>query len=272
MKRLNGAELADYIKQRQVRQARGLRQSAATEPRLAIVLTGDDVPSQTYVRLKETYGKDVEVAVDVHRVDAAAALATVVQLNEDAAVHGIIVQLPLSDPAQTDEVIGAIDPRKDVDALASTTYFDAATPLAIDWLLTGYGIELTGKKLLVIGQGRLVGAPLSARWRAAGYVVTVVSGPSDDLARLVREADVVVTATGVPGLVTSTMLRPGTIVVDAGTSSDGGRLRGDVADDARARTDLIMTPERGGVGPLTVAALFDNVLKAARTAAEAKTD
>ena len=265
MKLLNGSELASYIKERQAKQVRGLRQAWKVFPKLAIIQTTDNPVIDTYVRLKKSYGEDILVEVDTHRVSDDDALALIKQLNEDDSVHGIIVQLPLSDQSRTEELVEAVDPKKDVDALGSQAVLDAATPMAINWLLAGYNVDLNGKEIVIVGEGRLVGAPLARMWRNSGYKVTVVSEPTDELAQIVQGADVVVSATGSAGLITSDMLRPETVVVDAGTSSEGGKILGDVAPDVRERHDLTITPEKGGVGPLTICALFDNVIRAARS-------
>ena len=267
MKSLNGAELADYIKERQAKQVRGLRQAWHVNPKLAIIQTVDNPVIDTYVRLKSAYGNDVFIDVDVHRVDENQAVALISELNTDPTVHGIIVQLPLSDPSRTDELVGLVVPEKDVDSLGPNATLDPATPMAINWLLAGYNVELRAKKIVIVGEGRLVGAPLARMWRNSGYDVTVISEPTDELATLVQAADVLVTATGVPGLITSDMVRPDTVIVDAGTASENGRIVGDVADDVRERHDLTMTPVRGGVGPLTICALFDNVIRSARAVA-----
>lgn len=267
MKSLNGSELVDYIKERQAKQVRALRQTWAVYPKLAIIQTKDDPVINTYVRLKQAYGEDIQIDVDVHHVDEDGALELIEHLNQDDSVHGIIVQLPLIDEGRTDELVNAVAPEKDVDALGVGAVLDPATPMAINWLLTGYGIDLKGRKIVIVGAGRLVGAPLARMWQNSGYDITVVGEPTDQLGEIVQGADIVVTATGVPGLITSDMLRPDTVVVDAGTASEGGRIVGDVAADVRERHDLKITPEKGGVGPLTICVLFDNVIRAARAVA-----
>lgn len=268
MKLLSGAELTEYIKERQAKQVRALRQAWDVFPKLAIIQTKDDAVIDTYARLKSRYGEDILVDVELHRVNEDQAIELIDRLNADETVHGIIVQLPLADPARTDELIEAVAPEKDVDALGSRAQLDPATPIAISWLLAGYNVELKGKKIVIVGAGRLVGAPLARMWRNSGYDVTVVEQPTDELASIVREADIVVSATGSAGLITSAMLRPDMVVVDAGTSSEAGKIVGDVAPDVRERHDLKITPEKGGVGPLTVCALFDNVIRAARATTE----
>lgn len=264
MKLLSGSELADYIKERQAKQVRGLRQAWGVSPKLVIVQTTDNPVIDTYVRLKKAYGEDILIDVVAHQVSEEEALELIQTLNADDTVHGIIVQLPLADETRTDELVEAVNPQKDVDALGSHAILDAATPVAINWLLAGYNVDLNGKNIVIVGEGRLVGAPLARMWRNSGYNVTVVGEPTEELAQIVQAADVIVTATGTPGLITSDMLSPEAVVVDAGTSSEGGKIVGDVAPEVRERHDLTITPEKGGVGPLTICALFDNVIRAAR--------
>lgn len=272
MKILNGAELAEYIKERQARQVRGLRQAWGVIPRLAIVRTGDNPVTDVYLRLKQQYGDDIDVEVDVYNLNDDELLSKIDDLNKDISVHGIIVQLPLANLEQTDTAIGTVSTDKDVDGLIESSDFTPATAIAIDWLLAGYNVELRDKKIAIIGSGRLVGAPLYKLWQGNGFDITIYDDQTtpDNLAKAVRRADVIVTATGVPGLVTNSMLKPKAVVVDAGTASENGKIVGDLAEDARERDDLTLTPVKGGVGPLTVAALFDNVITAARVAANSK--
>lgn len=264
MKLLSGLDLAGFIKERQARQVRGLRQAEGVVPRLAIVQTLDNPVSDKYLALKKSYGTDILVEVDIHKVPQEQALEVIDRLNKDAAVHGVILQLPLADPKQTDQCVNAVAPQKDVDGLGQHATLDPATPLAILWLLAGYNVTLPGKHIVLVGHGRLVGAPLARMLRQAGHNVEVVDGPVDHLELITNKADVLITATGQPKLITSAMVKPGAVVVDAGVATDAGKLVGDVADDVRERDDLAITPVRGGVGPLTVCALFDNVIRAAR--------
>ncbi len=263
MRLLNGLELAGYIQERQARQVRALRQAHKVFPKLAIVRTSEDPRIAAYVRLKKAYGTDILIDVEEHFVPQAQALDLVHRLNADASVHGIIVQLPLADTSQTDELVNAVAPAKDIDGLGQNAALEPATALAIIWLLHGYNVELKGKKIAVVGQGRLVGAPLTKMLQRDGYDVVPINKSTDNLEVLIREADVVITGAGVPGLIKSGMLKPGAVVVDAGVASEAGKLVGDVADDVRERSDLTITPPKGGVGPLTVCALFDNLIRAA---------
>ncbi|MEI7539604.1 MAG: bifunctional 5,10-methylenetetrahydrofolate dehydrogenase/5,10-methenyltetrahydrofolate cyclohydrolase [Candidatus Saccharibacteria bacterium] len=268
MKILNGSELAGYIKERQAGQVRALRQSWHVVPRLAIVRTGDNPVIDTYIRLKNIYGEDIGVEVDIYTPSDTELLNQIESLNCDNNVHGIIIQLPLSDSSQTDAAVSAVDPVKDVDGLGGNSVFTPATAMAINWLLVGYNVELFEKKIVIVGNGRLVGAPLSKLWKNSGLDVLVCNSKTSDLTGVLKEADIIVTATGVPGIVKSDMIHSGAVVVDAGTASEYGKIVGDLAADVRERQDLTITPLKGGVGPLTVTALFDNVINAARKVAD----
>lgn len=264
VKLLNGAELADYIKVRQAQQVRALRQAHHVFPKLAIVQTIDDPVIDTYIRLKRRYGDDILIEVEHYKVPQAEALDTIQKLNADETVHGIIIQLPLAEPSETEKLVNAVSPSKDVDALGEKPDFDPATPMAINWLLAGYNVALANRKIAIIGNGRLVGKPLAAMWRNSGFDVTVIDRATPNMKEVIHESEIIVTAAGAPGIITSDMLGPDSVVVDAATASEDGKIVGDVAEDVRERHDLTITPLKGGVGPLTVTALFDNVIRAAR--------
>ena len=268
MKILDGRELADFIKERQAGQVRALRQASQVFPKLAIIQTIDNPVIDTYVQLKQSYGEDILIDVAVHKIDQAGLMTTIEQLNNDDTVHGIIIQLPLADEAQTSAAVDAVTPEKDVDGLGKNAIHTPATAMAIDWLLAGYNVALQGVSIAIVGNGRLVGAPLAKLWATTGYDVKVYDDSIEDLAGELRGANVIVTATGVPSLIHSQMIQPAAVVVDAGTAAEHGKIVGDLAADVRERSDLTITPEKGGVGPLTVTALFDNVIQAARKVAE----
>lgn len=263
-KELNGKELAGYIQERQAKAVRNLKQQYKILPKLAIIRTNPDPVVDSYMRIKQGYGDDIGIAVDVHTIDQMKALETINELNIDDSVHGIIVQIPLPDRNQTDEILNSVIPEKDVDGLSENTIFDAPTPVAINWLLAGYNIQLDGMNLVIVGHGKLVGKPLAKMWNGSGYEVEVIDKKTPELGEITSHADVLVSATGVAGLITSDMLSLDTIVVDAGVATDSNGLIGDVASDVRERQDIVITPIKGGVGPLTVAALFENVITAAR--------
>ncbi|MGH7157074.1 MAG: tetrahydrofolate dehydrogenase/cyclohydrolase catalytic domain-containing protein [Candidatus Saccharimonadales bacterium] len=265
MKLLNGTELAGFIKQQHAGQVRAL-QASKIYPKLAIVQAKDDPVINTYVRLKNEYGSDIGVAVDVHKVGQSEIPELLNKLTTDESVHGIIIQLPLPDPSKTDEMVNLVDPKKDVDALGEKSEFEPATPMAILWLLSGYNIDLAGRKILLIGRGKLVGAPLEKMLRDSGHDVVVIDREIPDLANHTKEADVIITATGSPAILYPDMIKQGAVVVDAGVASEEGKTVGDLASEVYQRDDLTITPEKGGVGPLTVSALFENVIRAAQHA------
>lgn len=266
MKLLNGSELASFIKERQAHQVRALRQNDKVVPKLAIIRTNPDPVVDSYMRLKQGYGEDISIDVEVFTIDQSETINTLKRLNADDSVHGIIVQIPLPDPSQTAEILSAVSPDKDVDGLAANTKFDAATPMAINWLLAGYNVDLKNKNLVIVGHGRLVGRPLARIWQESGYNVTVADKSTENLSNLTREADVLVSATGVPGLIKKDMVKDNAVIVDAGVATDSNGLVGDVAYEVRKLPNITITPEKGGVGPLTVCALFDNVIRSARNA------
>jgi methylenetetrahydrofolate dehydrogenase (NADP+)/methenyltetrahydrofolate cyclohydrolase len=292
VKILSGAELVGFIKERQAHQVRGLRQAWHAVPKLLILRDNDDPVISRYVGLKKRYGEEIGVEVVDQVLRGSTLQEEIERANIDNSVCGIIVQLPLQ--GSTLQSLQSIAPEKDVDGLgdvervadeadepvelglaassagseassakAPVWPFTSATAEAIDWLLAGYNVELRGKRIAIVGQGKLVGAPLLKLWRAAGYNVTGFDiNDAEKLPIQLPSYDVIVSATGKPGLLKSEMVREGAVVVDAGTASDKGAIKGDASDDLRARRDITITPKIGGVGPLTVAVLFDHVIRA----------
>jgi len=264
MKMLSGSDLAVYIKQRQADQVRNLRQTHGVIPKLAIVVTVDNPVIDVYMRLKQRYGSDILVEVDVHRVAQTEVKGLLSKLSNDPLVHAVIVQLPLENPAETDSIVNLITPEKDVDGLSAGSKFDPATALSILWLLSGYNVNLAGKSVILVGHGKLVGQPLEKLLRASGIQPEIADKNTPDVPGEVLKADVVISATGVPGLIKPEMIKQGAVVIDAGVASEGGKTVGDVAPEVyQTRDDLTITPLKGGVGPLTVCALFENVIRAA---------
>ena len=258
MKSLNGKELASFIKERQAHQVASLK----NKPRLLILRDSNNPVIEKYVNLKKRYGDDIGIEViDICAQDDALR-AEIIRANNDPTISGIIIQLPLTDKSKTDDLCNLINPNKDVDGLGAHAKFDSATATAINWLLAGYDIKLDTAKIALVGRGKLVGAPLYRMFQGSGYDVTLFHHGSD-LTKL-NQYDIIITATGHPGLITSSMVKPGAILIDAGTASEDGVLKGDLADEVRERTDLsALTPITGGVGPLTVTCLFDHVIQAA---------
>lgn len=270
-KQLNGSELVGYIQERQARQVRALRQASKIFPKFVIIKSTTASPViDVYVRLKQRYAEEILIEthiVTLHEGDMPLAIE---RFNADPGVHGIIVQLPLADPALTDAIVNLITPEKDVDGLGKTAHYVSATATAINWLLAGYGVNLHDKIITIVGNGRLVGAPLAKLWRSSDYNVTVLDDTHADIASVLKKSDVVVSATGVPRLIKSDMIQIGATLIDAGTASEDGVVVGDVDPAVHARDDITITPLKGGVGPLTIAALCDHVIQAATKVANEK--
>ncbi len=260
MKLLNGAELAGYMKENQAHLVRSLV-AQKKRPKLVIIRNSNNPVIAKYVQLKVRYGEDIGIEVaDWMRDDVETAIN---EANADINVHGVIVQLPLDGEHEIAQIVDKILPTKDVDGLGAKGEFDSATATAINWLLAGYNIELQDKAIALVGRGRLVGAPLEKMWQNSGYNVTTFRRNSN--LNELKNFNVIVSATGVPHLIQPEMIKPGAVIVDAGTASEGGVLVGDVSDAVR-ELDIVsaITPKVGGVGPLTISALFEHVLIAAR--------
>ena len=247
-------------------------------PGLDVVLVGDDPASQVYVRNKEKAALEVGMRGRVHRLAATATEADVrgriEQLNGDDAVDGFLVQLPLPPGLPETALLDGVAPAKDVDGLhpfnagllaLGRAKLASATPRGIMRLLAETGIDLVGKRAVIIGRSNIVGKPLAQLLLGAHATVTIAHSRTRDLAGVCREADVLVAAVGRPGLVRGDWVKPGAVVIDVGTTrNDAGKLAGDVAfDEARERASFI-TPVPGGVGPMTIACLLENTLLAAR--------
>ena len=259
MKILNGKELAGFIKERQSRAVESMKK----KPKLLIIRDSDNTVILKYVNLKKQYGEDIGVEVEDFYAKSPEEIAEKINsANKNPDITGIILQLPLTDKPKTPELCNLIKPEKDVDGLSSSSAFDSATATAILWLLAGYDIDLKNQKIALVGRGKLVGAPLRKIFTESQYDFTVFHSGSD-LTKL-NQYDIIITATGAPGLISDFMIKPDAVLVDAGTASEKGILKGDLAEEVRNRKDLsAITPKVGGVGPLTVACLFDHVLQSA---------
>jgi methylenetetrahydrofolate dehydrogenase (NADP+) / methenyltetrahydrofolate cyclohydrolase len=249
---LSGTDITDYIKPRHYQAVAALPRS----PKLAIIHASSDPATDSYLAAKQAYANDIGAVVQIHRppADTAALVAAVEKLNRDDHVDGIVVQLPLPSAVDTDAVVAALEPAKDIDGLGPAASFDPATAVGILWLLSGYGIDYHGKTIAVVGQGRLVGAPLADLLEASGGRVIRCDVTTTDLKPSLQAADIIVTAAGRPGLITPDLVPPDAVVIDAA---------GDADPALYDRADLKITPTPGGVGPMTVAALFDQLLRAA---------
>ncbi|MBQ2660584.1 bifunctional 5,10-methylenetetrahydrofolate dehydrogenase/5,10-methenyltetrahydrofolate cyclohydrolase [Candidatus Saccharibacteria bacterium] len=257
-KSLDGRELAGFIKERQAHQISSL----TTKPHLLIIRDSDNPVITKYVNLKIQYGEDIGAIVEDYLAKSTDDIARKIHsANSDPSIHGIILQLPILDTSKTQELTSLIAPAKDVDGLSGHGDYDSATATAILWLLSGYSIDLTHHKIAIVGRGKLVGAPLFQIFTQSGYDVELFHR-GDDLTKL-KNFDIIISATGAPGLISDSMIKPGAILIDAGTASENGVLKGDISPEIRLRSDLAaITPVVGGVGPLTIACLFDHLLRA----------
>ncbi|MDR3297846.1 MAG: bifunctional 5,10-methylenetetrahydrofolate dehydrogenase/5,10-methenyltetrahydrofolate cyclohydrolase [Candidatus Nomurabacteria bacterium] len=257
MKILSGQDIADYVKERQVHEVAHLRHHKIL-PKLVIFYDNDSPVITKYMDLKKSYGADIGVSVEIDKLSPENAENKLNSAAKTPTVHGIIIQLPLK--TIPSDILKLIPAPKDVDGLNDG--FDSATAEAINWLINGYNIDLKDKKIAIVGRGQLVGAPLEKMWQNSGHHVTVFE-KGDNLNKL-ASYDLIVTATGIANLIKSEMLKPGATIIDAGTASENGVLRGDLDPTARTRQDLTLTPKIGGVGPLTVTTLFDHTIQAAK--------
>jgi methylenetetrahydrofolate dehydrogenase (NADP+)/methenyltetrahydrofolate cyclohydrolase len=243
---------------------------------LATVLVGDDPASDVYIRLKHRAADEAGIEAIDHRLAATTGeddlVELVEELNEDDSVDGILVQTPL--PGQIDEarVMRALDPIKDVDGLhpfsAGQLYLGRqtlvpATPLGVMHLLNEYKIPLAGARAVVVGRSPLVGKPMAMLLLQANATVTICHSRTDDLARHTLDADLLVAAVGLPGVITADMVKQGATVIDVGITRTDAGLMGDVEADV-AEVAAYLTPVPGGVGPMTIAALLGNAVQAAR--------
>lgn len=259
---LYGKELAAGLKTGQIEAVQKLH-AKKVFPTLAIVMAGEDAASAKFVELKQLYGQEIGVNVVLHKAEADSMERIVEQLNKAEHVHGLIVQLPLPADFDTDRILKVIKPSKDVDALGEESAFESPTANAITSLLEQSGVDLTGKQIAVVGHGRLVGRPVVKKLRSMGHVPRVYDEDTTDLTQKVYKADVVITATGRPNSIVDKMIHNGTVVIDAGTAKVGENLVGDADPGLYERKTISITPVPGGVGPLTVANLFANLITAA---------
>ena len=248
-------------------------------PGLAVVLVGDNPASTVYVRNKDRAAQEAGLAVQTIRLPADVAaldlMATIERLNRDDSVDGILVQLPLPDAIPPRPVLEAIDPMKDVDGFHPVNVgrlqdglpvLAPCTPSGVMRLLASYDVPLRGARALVLGRSSIVGKPMALLLLAADATVTIAHSRTVDLADECRRADVLVLAVGRPEMVRGDWVKPGATVIDVGINRlADGRLAGDAAYAECAAMAGAITPVTGGVGPMTIACLLDNTVKAAVT-------
>lgn len=272
---MSGLALADSIYQNLKTRINYLK--AHVEPTLAIVTVGDDEASKVYVRKKLTTCEELGIICNVHHLpadcDPEKFHSLLMSLNRNRTIHGIIVQLPLPDHIPMN-MLNAISPAKDVDGLtdfsvgaltknASCFYHQPCTPAGIMALLKAHNIALDGKHAVIVGRSNLVGRPLAQMLIQQNATVTICHSHTKDLAAHTRQADIIICAVGEPKLITLNMVKQGAVVVDVGINRVNGKLRGDVDFPTLKEWASYITPVPGGVGPMTVAKLMENVVNAA---------
>jgi methylenetetrahydrofolate dehydrogenase (NADP+)/methenyltetrahydrofolate cyclohydrolase len=284
---IDGKETARKLRDGLKLRVAGMRKTGLV-PCLAVILVGDNGASLSYVGAKEKALEEADMASRDLRLpektSQAELLTLISRLNVDPDVHGILVQLPLPSHIDADSVIAAIDPAKDVDGFHPVSVgnlvlgrpgFLPCTPHGVLVLLKEYGVPVSGAHAVVLGRSNIVGKPLAnlLSRRDQNATVTLCHTGTRDLAALCREADILIAAVGKPGVVHADMVREGAAVIDVGvnrvadgTAKKGYRLLGDVDYEAVAEKAGFITPVPGGVGPMTIAMLLENVVRAAETA------
>ncbi len=273
---LDGKQAAAGIREEVAQEVEAFHRRAGRRPGLAVVLVGEDAASKVYVSSKEKSCEQVGILSFPHHLPGdlseSALLELVARLNQDPAVDGILVQLPIPHWIRKNEVLAAIDPNKDVDGFHALNVgllalrrprFVPCTPAGIMELLARSGMPLAGREAVVVGRSRTVGLPMSFLLNAADCTVTLTHRHTGDLPRHVGRADVLVVAVGHPHLIPGAWVKPGAVVIDVGINRVAGKIVGDVEfETARERASAI-TPVPGGVGPMTVAMLLRNTLHSA---------
>ena len=279
---LDGKQLAQQIRSELAEQVVEFIQNNGVVPCLAAVLVGEQPASEIYVRNKRSACETVGIESQLHRLGAQTPpdelLKLVAKLNKDAAVHGILIQLPLPPQIDAGRVLSAVSPAKDVDAfhpenvgrlVQGRPRFLPCTPQGVQQLLVRSGIEIAGRHVVVLGRSHIVGRPLSIMLSQRGpggdATVTLCHSVTRDLAAITRTSDILIAAIGRPKFVTAEMVKPGAVVVDVGINRTAEGLVGDVDFAAVREVAGAITPVPGGVGPLTIAMLLRNTLLAAQS-------
>jgi methylenetetrahydrofolate dehydrogenase (NADP+)/methenyltetrahydrofolate cyclohydrolase len=273
---IDGKSLAADIRAAQKSTVAALA-ARGTRPGLAAILVGDDAASRVYVRNKARACEETGVRSETHefpaQVSEAALLDCIARLNGDRAVHGILVQLPLPRQLDAGRILAAVSPAKDVDGFHAANLgalvqgrpgFVPGTPAGVMRLIEHAGVPLAGRQAVIVGRSTIVGKPLALLLLQKDATVTICHSKSTDLAAVTRQADVLVAAVGRAKLVTAEMVKPGACVIDVGINRmPDGKLVGDVDFTAVREVAGSITPVPGGVGPMTVAMMIVNAVRAA---------
>ncbi len=276
---IDGKKISASVREQITKETAAFVAETGVTPHLAAVLVGDDPASQVYVRNKERACEKCGLKSTLHRLASKTTqeelTALVDQLNADKSVHGILVQLPLPTHLNSTKILDAIVPAKDVDGfhpenvglmLQGRPRFLPCTPHGVMKMLEHEGIETKGKHAVVIGRSDIVGKPMAGLLvqKGADATVTICHSRTTDISSIVRQADILVAAVGIPEFVKGEMIKPGAIVIDVGINRVDDKLVGDVDYSAACEVASAITPVPGGVGPMTIAMLLQNTLQAAR--------
>ncbi|HDA9987510.1 TPA: bifunctional methylenetetrahydrofolate dehydrogenase/methenyltetrahydrofolate cyclohydrolase FolD [Staphylococcus aureus] len=272
---LDGKQIAKDYRQGLQDQVEALKEKGFT-PKLSVILVGNDGASQSYVRSKKKAAEKIGMISEIVHLEETATEEEVLnelnRLNNDDSVSGILVQVPLPKQVSEQKILEAINPEKDVDGFhpinIGKLYIDEqtfvpCTPLGIMEILKHADIDLEGKNAVVIGRSHIVGQPVSKLLLQKNASVTILHSRSKDMASYLKDADVIVSAVGKPGLVTKDVVKEGAVIIDVGNTPDeNGKLKGDVDYDAVKEIAGAITPVPGGVGPLTITMVLNNTLLA----------
>jgi len=277
---IDGKAIAAEIRAQVAEEVREFKAATGITPCLAVVLAGEDPASRSYIRSKVRAAGEVGIASEDHllpeSISEAQLLQLVRELNENPAVHGILVQTPLPAQIRTPLVLAAVDPDKDVDGfhprnvgqlVQGGTAMPPCTPAGIMVLLDRTGVDLVGKEAVVVGRSNIVGKPVAFLLLHRHATVTICHSRTQDLPGVCRRADVLVAAIGRARMIDARYVKPGAVVIDVGVNRVEGKVVGDVDFDAVSPIASAITPVPGGVGPMTIAMLMRNTLTAARLAA-----
>lgn len=272
---LDGKQIAKEYRQRLKNQVNDLKEYGFT-PKLSVILVGNDGASQSYVKSKKKAAEKIGMISEIIHLDESTSeevvLSELNRLNNDDTVNGILVQVPLPKQVSEQKVLEAINPEKDVDGFhpinIGKLYIDEqtfvpCTPLGIMEILKHADINLEGKNAVVIGRSHIVGQPVSKLLLQANATVTILHSRTKNMNAHLKQADVIVSAVGQPGLVTKENVKKGAVIIDVGNTPDeNGKLKGDVAYDEVKEIASAITPVPGGVGPLTITMVLNNTLLA----------
>jgi methylenetetrahydrofolate dehydrogenase (NADP+)/methenyltetrahydrofolate cyclohydrolase len=275
---MEGTAVAAELRAEAAAEAARFRASAGRAPGLRVILVGEDPGSAVYVRSKEKAAREAGFEADTVRMPATTSesdlLGRVQEANRDPTVDGLLVQMPLPGSIDARRILDAVDPSKDVDGFHPVNvgllqqgrpHLVPCTPAGIMELLRRSEVAVAGKRAVVVGRSEIVGKPMAALLLAGNATVTIAHSKTRDLPAICREAEILVVAIGRPRFVTAEFVRPGAVVIDVGINRLEGRLAGDVDFESVRAVASAATPVPGGVGPLTVAMLLQNTVRAARS-------